>query len=108
MVRINIKPLSLNKAYRGRRFTTPELSSYKRDIAFQLPKMSIPEGNLSVSYIFGISNKGGDGDNLIKCFQDAVSEYYGFNDNKIYKWIVEKVIVKKGEEFVDFEITSVI
>lgn len=107
MARIMIKPLSLNHAYRGRRFETPELKQYKRDIALQLPKIVVPEGLISVSYTFGVSNKGSDADNLIKAFQDCLAECYGFNDNQIYEWYVKKVIVKKGEEFVDFTLSTV-
>ena len=38
-----------------------------------------------------------DNYNLIKVFQDALAEKYGFNDKKIYKWDVEKIDVSKGE-----------
>jgi Holliday junction resolvase RusA-like endonuclease len=103
---IKIKPLSLNKAYRGRRFTTNDLRSYQKEVTYQLPKLEIPKGKLSVKYIFGCSSKGSDGDNLIKAFQDCLAEHYGFNDNKIYKWEVEKRDVKKGEEFIEFNIKS--
>lgn len=106
MVTIKVKPLSLNSAYRGRRFETPELRDYKEMIHYLAPKMKIPEGKLKVKYIFGVSSKNADGDNLIKCCQDALADKYGFNDKQIYKWEVEKVDVKKGDEFVSFEITS--
>jgi Holliday junction resolvase RusA-like endonuclease len=45
-------------------------------------------------------------DNLVKCFQDALAEQYGFNDRQIYAWEFEKVDVKKGNEFVAFEIKA--
>ena len=103
---IKAKPLSLNKAYRGRRFTTRDLTDYKKEVTYQLPKLQIPKGKLEVKYIFGCSSKGSDGDNLIKAFQDCLAEFYGFNDNKIYKWTVEKSDIKKGKEFIKFEIKS--
>jgi Holliday junction resolvase RusA-like endonuclease len=106
MIRLNLKALSLNSAYRGRRFTTPALSSYKQAIGLLSPILSVPEGKLKVKYVFGVSSKNSDGDNLIKCLQDALAEKYGFNDKMIYKWEVEKVDVKKGEEFIEFEITK--
>ena len=43
-----------------------------------------------------MSSKNSDGDNLIKAFQDALAEQYGFNDRDIYRWEVEKRIVAKG------------
>lgn len=106
MPRIDIKPLSVNKAYRGRRFATKELAEYKKQLNYLLPKLKIPEGKLRVEYIFGVSSKGGDGDNLIKVFQDCIAEKYGFNDNHIYKWLVSKVIVRKGREFISFTLSA--
>jgi Holliday junction resolvase RusA-like endonuclease len=103
-MKINIKPLSLNQAYRGRRFSTRELADYKLYIWANLPPRSDLIGKLAVSYIFGVSNSNTDADNLIKCFQDALAEAYGFNDNQIYEWQIKKVIVPKGKEFVDFQI----
>lgn len=104
MYYIPIKPISLNEAYRGRRFTTPLLKQYKKDLSVLLPSLIVPEGKLAVQYEFGVSSKMSDGDNLIKSFQDAIAENYGFNDNMIYRWVMEKVNVKKGEEYVRFEI----
>ncbi len=104
MAKINIKPLSVNDAYRGRRFSTSELKQYKNDLSILLPKLEIPKGKLKVRYEFGVSSSGSDGDNLIKAFQDCLSNAYGFNDNTIYKWDIEKVVVKKGEEYIDFQI----
>lgn len=104
MHKIKIKPLSLNSAYRGRRFTTPELKSFKNEVFYLLPKIDIPKGKLKVEYVFGVSSKNADGDNLIKCFQDAIADCYRFNDKVIYKWEVEKVDVKKGDEFIYFDV----
>lgn len=106
MITIKIKPLSLNSAYRGRRFATPQLDVYKKSIHLLIPKIEVPIGKLKVKYVFGVSSKNSDGDNLIKCVQDAIAEKYGFNDKQIYKWEVEKIDVKKGEEFISFEILS--
>jgi hypothetical protein len=61
-----------------------------------------------VRYTFGVSSKAADGDKLIKNFQDALSEKYGFNDRDIDHWEVEKKIVPKGEEFAAFEIANLI
>ena len=105
MIPLKVKPLSVNGAYRGRRFATQELKDYKLELSLRLPKkIVIPEGKLKVVYIFGISSKNGDGDNLIKAFQDCVADKYGFNDKRIYKWDVEKVDVPKGKEFINFDI----
>jgi len=94
----------VNRSYQGRRFATPELRAYKQELFLRLPKLTVPTGSLAVHYVFGVSSKASDGDNLIKSFQDALCEEYGFNDRDIYRWEVEKVIVPKGEEYVAFEI----
>ena len=102
--RIAVKPLSVNDAYIGRRFASPALKAFKSEMGYLLPKISVPDGKLSVFYRFGVASRASDGDNLIKAFQDCLSAQYGFNDNKIYKWSIEKVLVKKGEEFIEFSI----
>ena len=105
MRRIDIKPISINEAYRGRRFATSKLKDFKKDIFRLLPKLELRTfKKLSVKYTFGVSSKGSDGDNLIKAFQDCLAEAYGFNDNKIYKWEIQKVDVKKGKEYIEFEV----
>lgn len=104
MIRLAIKPLSVNDAYRGRRFATKELTQYKSDLGWLLPRLEVPDGPIAVRYVFGVSSKASDGDNLIKAFQDAVAEHYGFNDKRIYHWDVTKVDVPKGKEFVEFEL----
>jgi Holliday junction resolvase RusA-like endonuclease len=101
---VRIKPLSVNRSYQGRRFATPELKAYKDELWYLLPALKIPKGQLCVKYIFGVSSKASDGDNLIKSFQDTLCEKYGFNDRDIYQWKVEKKIVPKGREYVEFEI----
>jgi Holliday junction resolvase RusA-like endonuclease len=73
---------------------------------YLLPRLTIPKGKLTVKYEFGVSSKASDGDNLIKSFQDALCEKYGFNDRDIYRWEVEKKIVSKGEEYAAFEIAA--
>ncbi len=104
MHRVNIKPLSLNHAYFGRRFATLELKEYKKALFYLLPRKIAIDGKLSLSIRFGMSSKGSDIDNCVKCFMDALSEKYGFNDNRIYKLQVEKVDVKKGQEFIEWDI----
>lgn len=106
-MKVNIKPLSINKAFKGRRKRTTEYNNYRTNVKILLkPSLVIPEGKLCIRLIFGLSSKGFDWDNPIKPIQDIISEYYGFNDNRIYRGIVDKVIVPKGKEFIDFEITK--
>jgi Holliday junction resolvase RusA-like endonuclease len=106
MHRINIKPLSVNEAYKGRRFASNSLKAYKKALSLLLPKIIVPSSNLRVFYRFGVSSHASDADNCVKALQDCLAEQYGFNDKKIYFLEIEKVDVKKGAEFVEFEIAS--
>ena len=105
MIHIDLKPISINSAYRGRRFATKDLIQYKKVLSRILPRMIVPEGKLAVWYTFGVS-AATDGDNLIKAFQDIIAEKYGFNDKRIYEWHVKKIDRKKGYEFIEFAIKN--
>lgn len=105
-MRIKIKPLSVNDAWRGKRFKTPQYKTYEKVLGFMLPKLEIPEGKLKIELTFGFSSKASDWDNPIKPIQDILQKKYGFNDNRIYEAVVKKEIVKKGKEFIEFNITK--
>ena len=103
---LNIKPLSVNEAWRGRRFKTPKYSKYINDMLRILKPLKIPDGALHVNVTFGLSSKAADVDNPLKCFIDCLQKKYGFNDNRIYKITAEKCDVKKGAEYIDFKIEA--
>jgi len=50
----------------------------------------------------GFSNKASDIDNIVKPFVDILQKKYKFNDKHIYKMTVEKFIVDKGNEYIEF------
>ena len=106
MNKVKIKPLTANRAWGGRKYKTSDYKAYERDLSLLLPNIDVPTGKLEVHYIFGLSNKNNDYDNCIKQFQDIISKKYDFNDNKIYRAVIEKVDVKKGCEYIEFEIKS--
>ena len=108
MIKIDIKPLSVNKCWKGRRFKTDYYKSYERDLMLMLPNTQIPHGKLYIEVTFGFSRTTSDIDNPLKPFLDILQKKYKFNDKDIYKLLVHKEIVKKGEEFVRFTIESVI
>lgn len=99
-----MKPITVNHAWKGRRFKTPYYLAFEKELLLRLPPLEIPEGNLVVSYEFGVSNKGFDYDNAIKPFQDVLQKKYGFNDSRIYEAIIRKRLVKKGNEYIKFAI----
>ena len=71
-----------------------------------LKPMSVPEGDLSLSLVFGFSNKLADFDNPVKPFVDCLQKKYQFNDRAIKKAEITVEKVKKGDEFVEFTIES--
>ena len=102
-MKIDIKPLSVNECWQGRRFKTDSYKSYEFKLLLLLPKIKLPDPPFEAYYTFGLSNNLGDADNLIKPFQDILSKKYGFNDRVIHRIIIEKIIVQKGSEYVQFE-----
>lgn len=107
-IRIELKPLSINDAYKGRRFKTPEYSKYAKKLTHLLPsKIDIPEKSpYQIFFEFGFSSSASDWDNCIKTTQDVIATKYGFNDKLIRKGTVTTEIVKKGEEYIKFKIES--
>ena len=101
---IKIKPLSVNQAWQGKRFKTNEYKKYERDCLLLLPQIEVPGGNLKVEIVVGFSNSGSDIDNILKPFFDILQKKYKFNDSKIYELNVKKEIVKKGYEYISFQI----
>lgn len=102
-MRLEIKPLSVNEAWKGRRFKTEKYNDYRGHLLYLLPKnIDIPPGDFCVACRWGLSNEGADFDNPIKPFIDALQIKYGFNDKRIAQGLIEKVHVKKGHEFVEF------
>ena len=105
--KVNINPLSVNKAFKGRRFKTDEYKRYEKDVLDNLPALKIPKGRLFVIINFGFSSKLKDIDNPVKLFIDILQKRYNFNDRDIFKLNVQKEIVKKGKEYIKFEIKSI-
>jgi Holliday junction resolvase RusA-like endonuclease len=108
MVRVDIKPLSVNECFQGRRFKTKKYKAYEKEALLKLKPMQVGKGRLSLSLLVGLSSKNADLDNILKPWIDIMQKRYGFNDRHIYKLIVEKVDVKKGEEFIEFELKPIL
>lgn len=103
---LNIKPLSINEAWQGRRFKTNKYLTYEKECLLKMKTLTIPEGKLEVHYTFGFSSAASDIDNPIKAIQDILQKKYNFNDSRIYRMVVDKVVVKKGAEFIKIKIKT--
>ena len=105
MIRINIKPLSVNEAWKGKRYKTDKYRQYENTLLWLLPKkIDIPTPPFEVHFKFGFSSTLSDWDNPVKPTQDILSKKYGFDDKLIRKAVVETEIVKKGKEYFEFKI----
>ena len=103
-MRINIKPLSVNQCWKGKRFKTPKYKSYEQELLFRLNKYKLPQPPFEIHFKFGFSSKLSDWDNPVKPLQDILQKKYGFDDRDIFRAIVEKEIVKKGQDYLEFNI----
>jgi Holliday junction resolvase RusA-like endonuclease len=107
MIKIEIKPLSVNQAWKGRRFKTDAYKAFEKLLLMSLPKnIDVPSDRLKIVFEFGFSSTLSDIDNPVKMTLDVLSKKYNFNDRKAYRLEVDKVDVKKGEEYIKFEITK--
>ncbi len=106
MIRVNVKPLSVNSAWQGKRFKTPAYKAYEKEVALNLKPIKLPSPPYEIRFCFGFSSSASDWDNCIKTTQDCLAKKYKFNDKLIKRGVVETEAVKKGEEFFSFEIIT--
>lgn len=91
----------------GRRFKTKDYKQYEVDLMKELPDtIPLPESGtpLLVAIRWGFSSSASDIDNPIKPFQDILQKKYGFNDRDIFKLIVTKSKVDKGDDYIEFSV----
>ena len=105
-MRLDIKPLSVNQVWQGKRFKTKAYKDYEKEVLLSIKPMKVTEGRLSLRLLFGLSSKNADVDNPVKPFIDCLQKKLGFNDRHIYKLTVEKVDVPKGQEFIEYYLES--
>ena len=101
---INIKPLSVNQAWQGKRFKTPTYKKYEKALLLMLKKKILIPEKMGINFEFGFSNVASDIDNPVKPFLDILQKKYKFNDSKVYQLNIKKTLVKKGKEFIKFQI----
>ena len=108
MIKIDIKLLSINEAFQGRRFKTNKYKNYEKELLWLLPKLEVEKDRkLKLRIEAGLSSRNADLDNICKPLQDILQKKYQFNDKWIYELEMKKVNVKKSEEYVKFDITLI-
>lgn len=93
----DINPLSINKAFQGRRFKTKFAKEYERLLFTALPKEEMIKGKVEITYHFYLKHHAlTDYDNCIKILQDIlVKKGYIEDDRKIYKATIYKIPAKQ-------------
>lgn len=105
-MKIKIKPLSVNEAWQGKRFKTPKYKAYEKECMLLLKPMKLPPPPYEIVLEWGFSNQASDIDNPEKPFIDILQKKYKFNDKNIYKLVIIKKIVPKGNEYISFDIRN--
>lgn len=104
---IEIKPLSVNEAWQGRRFKTPKYKTFEKEMLLKMPKIDLTGfTKIGLEITFGFSNSLSDIDNPLKPTLDCIQKKYGINDRNIYELQVSKEIVKKGNDFIKIKINQ--
>lgn len=106
---LDIKPLSVNEAWRGKRFKTDKYKSFENACLWLMPNLEISKtAKLKVNLVFSFSNVNADIDNPTKMVLDCLQKKYEFNDRNIYELEIKKQIVKKGFEKIEIAITEIV
>lgn len=71
-----------------------------------LPKLKICDAPYKITIEFAFSSILADIDNPLKPFLDVLQKKYNINDRDVYRLEVVKTVVKKGSEFVKFNIET--
>jgi Holliday junction resolvase RusA-like endonuclease len=107
-MKIEIKPLSVNEAWQGRRFKTDKYKQFEKYLMLLLPKLDIKKKEkLKVDFVFGFATKASDIDNPVKPCLDVLQKKYGINDNDIFEMNIKKEVVGKGNEFIELNIEQI-
>ena len=78
MYRVDIKPMSVNEAWQGRRYRSKKYVQYCANLLLMLPRLTVPKTNLEINFIFGITAIS-DIDNPLKLILDIFQKKYNFD-----------------------------
>lgn len=108
VLNLDVKPLSVNKCWQGRRYKTKTYKQYESALLQLLPNIEINfKHHLSIDIDFGFSNSTSDIDNPLKPILDILQKKYGFNDRDVYELNVKKKLAKKKEEYILIKIKEI-
>ena len=105
-IEIPVKPLSVNEAWKGRRYKSASYSRFEILLYAKLlhtVRPNIPDGDLEIHFVWGFSRfRQSDYDNPIKTAQDVICRWLKIDDSRFVSGSQLKVKVDKGDEFIRF------
>ena len=103
---IELKPVSINEAFQGKRFKTRKCKDFENDFMLLAPKRKMIKGKIEVEYKFHLRNhKMIDYDNCIKVVQDLIVKCgYIEDDRKIYKATIYKI--PSDKDYIEIKIKN--
>lgn len=93
-LKLDLKPMSVNRAWQGRRFKSREYLRYISELTILLRQAQIQrmEGDVQITYRFFLKRfSTTDGDNLVKPLQDVLVQNGVIPDDRhILRYVIEK------------------
>jgi len=109
---IEIKPISVNQCWQGRRFKTKKYKDWREEFCWLLISKKIKKikGDVDVKVIYYIKHyKTSDVDNFNKATLDALVESRVIEDDRFVQKIcaIKKQVKNKEDERIEFEIKKI-
>lgn len=112
-MKIQIKPFSINAAWKGQRYKTKEYKKWREEFCYKLisalPHKKNYKNLLEIKYNFHIKTfKKSDVDNFIKTTTDGLVDAKIIEDDRfVKKYVIEKFECKDEKEFIEIEIKEI-
>lgn len=98
---LQVKPLSVNKCWQGRRFKSQDYQAYEKELWYRLPNKKILGKEFEIHYTFYLKNYGlSDIDNLIKPLQDVIVKKGIIADDRKIVFMSAKKVKAKSDKIV--------
>ena len=107
MIKIPIKPISVNRLFQGRRFKTREYDKFREMGLLLAPKVKMVKGNVTVKLDFYSKNaNGSDVDNFLKGALDLIVEAGYIQDDRFIQELTAGKFKSKDER-IEVEIKKI-
>lgn len=91
--------LSVNMAWAGRRFKTPQYQAFEEEMLYSLPKKQKVYGEVEMHYEFRVKNMRRDVSNMIKPLEDILVKKGYIEDDRFVTYLTAKKIKSDVEGF---------